>query len=194
MYYNCKSYYSNINWIFLTLKKKMNADNDHVIFLDSDKEHCLSQYSCICVRTLQDMHGKSNVKYKKAVLSGSKGSGSGLVLCLGPSNEWSTAQSCPERLYSLCVWKSSRLNWIKPSRIWSDFTAGSAWVRDWTPWSHNLNYPMTGDMILWPIHYDYASLFRDNIETCTLAFKKCPASLHFLYTGRQALKILSNFH
>lgn len=69
----------------------MKVDHDHAIFLDSHKEHCLSQYSCICVRTLQDMDGKSNVKNKKAVLAGSKGSGSWTALCLGASNKWSTA-------------------------------------------------------------------------------------------------------
>lgn len=134
---------------FPTLKKKMKIDHDHTIFLDSHKEHWPSQYSCTCVRTLQDMDGKSNMKNKKAVLSGSKDSSSWMAHCLGASNKWSTAQSCPERLYSLCVWKPSRLNWITPSRIWSDIIAGSAWVRDWTPWGYNLNYPMIRDVILW---------------------------------------------
>lgn len=88
---------------FLTLKKKMKIDHDHTIFLDSHKEHWPSQYSCTCVRTLQDIDGKSNMKNKKAVLSGSKDSSSWMAHCLGASNKWSTAQSCPERLYSLCL-------------------------------------------------------------------------------------------
>lgn len=65
----------------------------------------VSQYSCICVRTLHPLDEKSNLKNKKAVLSGSKGSDWWMISAWEPVIR-GVRHRAAQRVYAVSVFQS----------------------------------------------------------------------------------------